>query len=532
MLRLVGTVGSEAVSHDLTGDEVRIGREVDNDLVLADPSVSRHHAAVRLEDGAWFAYDRGSTNGVLLNGKPIERAAVRSGDMVRVGGVDLAVEASEAGAGLPEEGAGEEFPGATFVRSVAEFEDQYGLTESVPVAAGSATDKREELDAAYSNRVFGFLMRLAGQLQTAPAVDDVLERVMELAFEALPVDRGFILLLDEGGEPVCELARLGEETTLRPSGDIPISRTILDRVVRRRVALVTADAQTDERLSLHQSVLLHKIRSAMCAPLWSGDSVIGVLQVDSASRIGAFTERDLDLLTAVANYAAVAVERLRSAEAVERERRHRARLERYHSPQVIETVLGEQAELARGMRRLQPAEATVLYADLCGFTSYAETRRPSEVASYLEGFFSIAVEAVFSAGGTLDKFIGDCVMAFFGAPMPQEDHAIRAVEAAVAIQTALAEERRSETDSPRSARIGINTGPLVVGEIGTARRADYTVLGNSVNVARRLQETVAAPDEIALGASTAHRIAGAFATEPAGVCELKGLSAPVEAFAS
>jgi adenylate cyclase len=518
----------------LAGDEVKIGRGVDNDVVLPDPSVSRQHAVVRREGDRWEVADLGSTNGVLLNRSRVQHAAVRAGDVLRIGAFDLVLEPAPG-----TEGSGRRLQAgsSTVVRPLAEIAASLGLAGAEgkrPQADAlrvGADPKRQILDQAYENRVVGYLTRLAGLLLTADSVDQVLERVTDIAFEALPVDRGFILLLDEAGEPVCELARSGARVLRRPRQEVPVSRTMLEEVIRERVALITLDAQADRRLSTGESIRLHQIRSAMCVPLWSGDRIIGVMQLDSPYRTGTFTERDLDLLTALANYAAVAVERVRNARRVEVEQRLRSRLERYHSPAVIEAVIrrDEAGELAR----LAPAEVTVLFADLVGFTAVAEGAEPAAVAELLQGFFDTAVEAIFGVGGTLDKFIGDCVMAFFGAPVPQADHAMRAVAAAREIRSGLAawNARRAGGELPQLvARIALHSGPVVVGEVGSSRRVDYTVLGNTVNVASRLAEQVAGPGDIVLGAETERLLGGAVPCESLGEFQLRGLKARVGAY--
>jgi adenylate cyclase len=145
----------------------------------------------------------------------------------------------------------------------------------------------------------------------------------------------------------------------------------------------------------------------------------------------------------------------------------------------------------------------------------------------------LAVEAIFRAGGTLDKFIGDCVMAFFGAPVAQADHALRAVSAAVEIQEGLAAwsaEREARGLPGLSARVAVNSGPVVVGDVGSDRRVDYTVLGNTVNVAARLEASVARPGDVILGPGTHELLGGAFATEPLGEIQLRGLSQKVTAW--
>ncbi len=574
MLRLRFIMDGEERTVPLSGPEIRLGRSGDNEVVLPDYSVSRRHAVLRPDSGGvWHVHDMKSTNGVQLNGADVQRAPIRFGDLLKVGVFELRVEDEEGSATsvledeaspggafappgpalaattpLPDESILAKLkplPGgaaaaqtqqsvisnATIVRSLKEFTADYGLDPQAAPAgrepSDARLDKRKALDEAYGTHLFGFLTRLARLLITADSIDVVNERVLEIAFDALPVDRGFILLLDEAsGELVCEVVRIKDRVEFRPRSEVPISRTMLESVMNERVALLTYDALSDQRLAGTESVRIHQIRAAMCAPLWSGDNIIGVMQLDTPHHAGSFTEPDVDLLTTLANYCAVAIERIRNAQKVDFERQVRSRLERYHSPVVIEEVMQEADEGEEDRRRLKRAEATVLFADIVGFTAYSENAEPEEVAELMEGYFTYAVEEIFSAGGTLDKFIGDCVMAFFGAPVAQEDHAVRAVEAAVRISDALDEwnaERAEHGLAAIQTRVGINSGPVVVGDIGSKRRVDYTVLGNTVNVASRLEEKVAKPGDIVIGESTHRLIGDKFLTEALPPLRLKGL---------
>lgn len=540
MLKLRSVIDSEEKFFPLVGEEVRMGRGSDNDVVLSDFSVSRRHAAARREPDGWFIYDLMSTNGVQLNGVSVKKGPLKPGDHVKVGTFEFNV-VGEITVPPPRAeprsaGPHSSISSATIVRPLAEFSADYGLdagTDAAGSEAASRADKRKALDQAYANKIFGFLTRLARMLITSDKVDEVLARVMDIAFEALPVDRGFILLRDESGEAVTELARVKDRVEFRPQSEVPVSKTMLESVMTDRVALLTYDALSDQRLAGGDSIRIHQIRAAMCAPLWSGERIIGVMQVDSPFHVGTFTEQDLDLLTALANFAAVAVERIRYAQKAEFERLMRSRLERYHSPAVIEEVMRrDEAKNAGAGTSVRQAEVSVFFADLVGFTAFSERANPEEVAELLEGYFTQSVEAIFRHGGTLDKFIGDCVMAFFGAPMAQEDHAIRAVKAAVEIQQALRKwnaERRERDQAQVYARIAINSGAVVVGDIGSNRRVDYTVLGNTVNVAARLEESVAGPGEVVIGAMTCRRLAGELETEPLGEFQLKGLQQKIEA---
>ncbi|HYN22341.1 MAG TPA: FHA domain-containing protein, partial [Thermoanaerobaculia bacterium] len=255
MLRLRYVLEGEDNVYPLTGAKVRLGRGSDNDIVLSDVSVSRYHAELRREDGTWYVQDLKSTNGVEVNRVGVERAVLQPRDRLGIGVFDLLLESFEprdvrnpqdtavAIKQEEEDDTGPILTNATIIRPLAEFAAAYGLAAK-PAEAQEAT--REQTDA---DRRFGYLTRLARFLINAETVDEVLLRVLDISFGALPVDRGFILLSSGGdGELECELMRIKDRVEVRPSGEIPVSRTMLRAVMKERVALVTFDAQSDQRL--------------------------------------------------------------------------------------------------------------------------------------------------------------------------------------------------------------------------------------------------------------------------------------------
>jgi adenylate cyclase len=493
-------------------DGLTLGRSSDNDVVLRDFSVSRHHARIEENDGELLLIDLESTNGVRINEEFVDSGAFSLGDLLGVGSFELRVEEAAGDTGG--------LSSATFLRPLSEFNQDYGL-EGQPQEISKEIGPRE--------RVFEILAQVAKVLIQVEELDPVLQKVMDLVFDQLRVDRSFIVLFDSDGNPQLELNRV-RESQVSEDAEVPISRTILDMVSQQQVAILTHDAQADQRFEAGRSVRIHQIRSAMCAPLWHRERVIGVIYVDSPLHVGSFSASDLDLLTALSNYAAVAIERARLNENIRRERQARDRLERYHSPAVIEAVLSESGD---DRAPVTVRETSILFADIVGFTARCETLPPEDVAAFLNQFFSLAADVIFKHGGTLDKFIGDAVMAFFGAPLPQDDHAERAVRSALELLTALEEwntEREAAGDDRVEVRIAVNSGPVVVGDIGSATRVDYTVLGNTVNVTSRLEEHVAKPGTIVLGESTQAAIAGLFPTEPLGSVQLKGLSRKINIF--
>jgi adenylate cyclase len=510
--------------------DLSIGRTEGNDLVLNHPSVSRKHAKLESRDTFWWIVDLKSTNGVKVNGNLVTEAQVGPGDKIHVGSVLLELRA------LPSVDFSDQSmfdnPSGTVIRRISDFNSEFGLdlgdaaavaqarVEAKPGAVGEPSVTRE--------KIFQVLVQVAKALLQSDDLNSLLHTVMEMIFKYLPVERGLIILFDEAGNPVPKLTRFLDASEAR---DIPISRTILKMVAEQQVSLMTSNALEDARLLGGKSIAIHGIRSAMCVPLWNRQRVIGAVQVDSSIHIGSFNEEDLDLLTALANFAAVAVERAQLSEKIEQERKIRSKMERYHSPAVIDEIV--KGVISADESEIRNAEVSILFADISGFTTVSETQRPEEVAEFLSHFFSCAVESIFAYGGTLDKFIGDAVMAFFGAPIPQEDHADRAILAGLMMQRLVGDwnaEREKQDLPPVRIRVGINSGPAVVGNVGTEKRVDYTVLGSAVNIASRLESGVAKPGQVVISQNTIDRTLGSFETESLGEFALKGMKEKMPVF--
>ena len=511
--------------------DLSIGRTEGNDLILNHPSVSRKHAKIEERNGTWWIVDLKSTNGVKVNGNLVSDAQVRAGDQVLVGSVQLEIKA------MPSvDFSGESMfdnPSGTVIRRISDFNSEFGLDlgafEQQPAAARMPSDPGKPEPSVTREKIFQVLVQVAKVLLQTEELNPLLNAVMDIIFKYLPVERGLIILFDEEGNPIPKLTKFIEGADAH---DIPISRTILKMVAEQQVALMTSNALEDARLLGGKSIAIHGIRSAMCVPLWNRQRVIGAVQVDSPIHIGRFTEEDLDLITALANFAAVAIERAQLAEKIEQERKIRSKMERYHSPAVIDEIV--KGVIMADDTDIRAAEVSILFADISGFTSVSETKKPEEVAAFLSNFFSAAVDSIFAYGGTLDKFIGDAVMAFFGAPIPQEDHADRAVLAGLMMQERVGAwnaEREREGLPEVRIRVGINSGPAVVGNVGTEKRVDYTVLGSSVNIASRLESGVAKPGQLVISQNTLDRLVGSFDTEPLGEFALKGLQQKMPVFA-
>src|SRR5205085_2692382 len=226
----------------------------------------------------------------------------------------------------------------------------------------------------------------------------------------------------------------------------------------------------DERFQSSHSIIALGVRSAMAVPLLSGDEAVkGVMFLDSRERIAAFTTKDLEVLSAVAAQASVALENSDYARELEHEATQRAQLARFLSPALVEQAARGAIDLEKGGKL---TELTILFMDIRGFTAMSERMPPQEVVSMLNEYFEIMVDVVFDHGGILDKFIGDAIMALFGAPVNKPDDPMHGVQAAVAMQRKLAElnaARVAADKPPIKAGIGVHTGTVVVGNMGSSK---------------------------------------------------------------
>jgi class 3 adenylate cyclase len=175
-------------------------------------------------------------------------------------------------------------------------------------------------------------------------------------------------------------------------------------------------------------------------------------------------------------------------------------------------------------------EITTLFADIRGFTAFSETIDPETLVGVLNGFLAAAAEAILKQEGTIDKFLGDAVMAWFNAPIPQPDHTLRAVQAALAMQDSVHKLHEALPEEFRlSFGVGIHYGEALLGLIGTQRRLDFTAIGDSVNTARRLQEN-AAPGQILISQEAAERVTELVELVEVDPIQAEGKGQPIEVF--
>ncbi|HTC20054.1 MAG TPA: adenylate/guanylate cyclase domain-containing protein, partial [bacterium] len=268
----------------------------------------------------------------------------------------------------------------------------------------------------------------------------------------------------------------------------PYSQTIVDTVLRERVPVLVLDATHDVRFKNRESLKALPLASVICVPIWERENIAGVIYVDKAEGTSTFNEEDMYFLSAFANQAAVAIANAQLFDDVRREERLRTSLQRYLSPNIVDDmVLNNDIATSLGGAK---KKITVLFCDIRGFTPLTEKEPVETIVGLLNDYFSAMSDVIFANHGTLDKFIGDAIMAIYGAPLEMADGAYQCVKTAVEMRDKLAllnEEWKKEKKPQIQVGFGINTGEAIVGNIGSERRMEYTAIGDMVNVAARVE---------------------------------------------
>src|SRR5579864_4908078 len=487
---------------ELNKPVITVGRGNANDLVLNDSSVSRFHAVIKLRDNSIFVADRGSTNGIVLNDAKINKETeLKDGDVALVGLYRLRLENVDEKGIQVRRG---EWPST--LNNIMRDRAQTSLPRSSDVPSGGLTDLATRVKKLERENYLLTVLYEAGKALNAKLeLEDICEQVISLACLIEGVERGFVMLFNERGDVVRQSeVRYRDPQSSERRPQIILSQSVLELIRKERQPILIEDVSADERFSGSESLKISGLRSAMCAPLVGKEQLFGVLYVDNLEKASAFTQDELNVFALVAAQAGAAVDNAMAHEKIAQQSLQRSALERFLSPEVVEMVVANPDIRLGGVNQ----EVTVMFADIRGFTTMSETMEPSRVVEILNEYFTRVTDVIFDNGGTLDKYIGDAVMAVFGAPISKGNDAAAAVNSAMQIQRLLIELNRDAAARKwpeLRVGIGINTGNAIAGNIGSPRRLDYTVVGDAVNTAQRLM-TNAAGGQILISESTAKKL--------------------------
>ncbi|MEO1334441.1 MAG: adenylate/guanylate cyclase domain-containing protein, partial [Myxococcota bacterium] len=469
----------DGLETDFVLDDVNtVGRHPKNNIRLNDREISKEHAIIERRGSEWWIRDLSSSNGTYVNTRRVSEARLQTTDDLLLGSMHLHFvleDPTETKSSvrdlvtiLPQDPAG-----STHIHAKLEDDGQ-------DFRPASDVSDVELLKRDYEK------LRMSHELSRIGLTTDLsklLQKTLDVVFGMFPADNAVIMLVDE------ETSQLVPHTVRHRHGDdkeqqeILLSSTIVNSAIQDRASVVSSDAFLDPRFSGAQSIIAQGIRAAMCVPLVAHDKVLGLMHLDSRERVGAFTEKDLQILKAIANQTATAIQNARLVRQIEEETKTRGQLSRFLPPHVVdEMIQGGGRPIQKGGREV---EASVVFCDIRGFTSMSESAGgPQEVVDLLNEYFERLVEVVFQFHGVLDKFIGDALMATWGAieGKNQEDSVYNSVAAAIEFRDVIRElndERTERGHAPIRMGVGVNTGQLVAGYMGSRRRLEFTVIGDT-----------------------------------------------------
>ncbi len=526
---------------ELTKPVITLGRGNANDLVLNNNRVSRFHAVIKTNaNGDVLIADRGSTNGVLINGERIiGETLLRNDDRIGIGDYDIRFESVE-DAALQVSKA--EIPSTLNEMLRGNRQEALGQSGSQPLGFGRSTtgvrlDDTTELRKQLrklerENYLLSVLYDSGKALHSKLSIEDIVHEVSQLAFKIEGVERGFMMLFDEKGQVSHQTDVWYRKPPTAGGLEQPriiLSRAVLDRVRSEREPILITDLTEDERFSGSESMKVSGLRSAMVAPLVAQQRLAGILYVDNLEKAAAFTQEELNIFAVVASQAAVAIDGAITHNKLARQAIERSALERFLAPEVVELISANPEEVRLGGAN---AKVSILFADIRGFTPLSEALPPEQIVEILNEYFTRVTEVIFEHGGTLDKYLGDGLMALFGAPVSKGNDAVNAVRAALGIQHLMGELNQEGTSRgwpDLRVGIGVNTGVVTAGNIGSPKRIDYTVIGDAVNVSSRLCSN-AKTGEVLISGSTVDEVQSRFELRPLEPLQLKGKSKPIPVF--
>lgn len=376
---------------------------------------------------------------------------------------------------------------------------------------------RETLD---KYKEVNLLYNISQKITACLDLKEVAKLVIDEARRLISADSGSLMLVNKETGKFEVIAAFGQKYSTK--APIKMGQGIAGNVVLTGRGEIINEVSSDPRFIKGHN----RINSLICVPLQIHEQAIGVINISSEEPFN-YTAADLKLFTALASQAASAIENAILHENKLKQERIKSHLERYVNSQLVEAILLNE----RGDISLAPAkrDITILFSDIRNFTSKCEELEPEKIVEYLNEYFTHMVEVIFSHGGTVNKFVGDMIVAMFGAPSTLVDSERRAIETAIEMQNRIKQIPVPWIRNNFITGIGISSGEVVVGNVGSPQHMDYTAIGDKVNIASRLQ-SIAKGEQILVSRSIYDVTKHLFEFKEIGKVKVKGKKEAIEVF--
>ncbi len=470
-----------------------IGRLTSNDLVLSDDQVSRTHVRLVEEGSDVAVMDLESRNGIFVNDKKVHRQRLKLEDRIQVGTTILlfrSQEQVEQGDPPPVEAHKAEEP--TRVRDISRVAPPAGVDDT---------------------KLFRQTMAL---YRSSLPPKGIVSQLLDIVFQGFRPDRAQIIWEPEGRLEMARSRAEGKNCAVLPLAENWIQKASQGSGVQNVQVEDPSGKKSD--------------RMALLAPLRAEGGVLGWLYCDRSADMEPFASREQENYQGLALLAGGLLERSLLLTTHRKLRQQIQMMEKYLTPEVSRMLSAKGISIEESALGVEEKEVTVLFSDIVGFTPMSERLGATELAALLNEYFQRMVDVITTNHGEVNKFIGDAIMALFGAPRSYGNDAANAVAAGLGMVEALKLFWREIDDKKRfNIRIGINTGKMVAGNIGSEKKMEYTVLGDDVNVASRI-EGISPPNTVTVGAQTAQLIRDQFRLEVVSGVKVKGKSKTMNVF--
>jgi class 3 adenylate cyclase len=459
----------------LNGERCVLGTDAGCDVVLDDDGkIARRHAVIHLDGSKPTLVDLESQHGTFRNGEKISKATLGHLDKIGLGDATLVFQ--NPGHELSPTEIAEKVQVADFMVDTENF------YSARPHAILPSEDTSEDTQADTD----GVLAYVAEKIGVHTSLDDLLKLVMQVLFEILPADRGFIMVYD--GERRALVPRAARSRNPKPNEQLAYSRTLLTRVQDGHEALLIQDASFHPELADAASIRVHRLRSVMCVPFYRGDHFLGVLQLDTSGSGQSFSIKDLHLVSCIGHLIAIAVENTLLLERLQKEAETREQMSTILGRRLLDALVSGKIKLGEDA---QTADLAILFADIRGFSRLSRDMTPQEIHAVVNDVFDELSDCIFEYEGIITQFAGDEIKAIFGGPWSTESgeaSAVSALRAALRLQEVLKtwNERRPEDAPQIQMGVGLNFGPLAIGRVGAAKRGDFSFQGDAANTAARV----------------------------------------------